>query len=396
MNPTTKLYQTQLIEHINKGNMYGSIIETGCGQPVAHNILLVSGASNTVYMSECPYSDEYVAIKYKRPSTVRSVSKENVQLILNYHINHFQGGSGLNMVYVASFQVGDVDKPQICTHGWIGIYYLGTIYYYHITIREPKLPRSQLIELIGLVGIELLWLMTTHKGINVSDLDSSKSGILNCGVNIDGIIVDNLTTAINVMSNSNQCVCYDQLFDFMKQKQGQNDGILLFNPDGTIGRIDELVRTYKSLIVYKGSFNPPTIEHCNIAKKALDHLLASCVDTKLVFMISINTVDKGTVDITNIRKRIKMLNTLNFAVVINYHGQFQNAINLFKLVSPDLVLTFPVGSDTISRIEKSLLSRKDVFFHEFPRTPISSTRIRNLLDELDTLVPKEIKNLVCE
>ena len=45
-----------LIEKIHASDTFAVILETGCGVPVAANLLGVSGASKTVYLTECPYS----------------------------------------------------------------------------------------------------------------------------------------------------------------------------------------------------------------------------------------------------------------------------------------------------------------------------------------------------
>jgi len=128
------------------------------------------------------------------------------------------------------------------------------------------------------------------------------------------------------------------------------DDYITINPDGNIVRLEDIFRN-KDICLYKGSFSPPTLAHINFATKYTEY-----TNSEVVFMISVNTFEKGEQSIENLIWRIELLNKLGYTVIINKDGYFSNNANFFrkKFKKP---VSFLVGSDTVNRILTDTVSR---------------------------------------
>src|SRR4051812_34885083 len=109
------------IEQLHKSDIFGIFIEIGCGVPVAAAMLGVSGASNTIFMSESPYSRDYYKYAYNldpESEMYRSVSPQYLKYILaSGRFDRIYSEKPINTIYAASFQLGEMNDKS--THGWI-------------------------------------------------------------------------------------------------------------------------------------------------------------------------------------------------------------------------------------------------------------------------------------
>lgn len=349
---------------IHQSDTYGVFIETGCGVPVSSSLQDMPGASKTIYFSGCPYSEDYAVKNYGTNPEQRTVSEDYVTQVTKYYTPLIETDT-INTIYVASFQIGQFN--DITTHGWIALKYKDTDKLYHVTIRAP-LSRKDYISRIGYIGIQLIAFKNQLSTTDIRDLD------------ID--IVQDSTTRVSD---------YISTLQLMSLK-----GLLCFQPDGSLHRLENLCRDQKQLIVFKGSFNPPTLAHLDLATKTQ----RKYPDAKLAFMISINTVDKGLIDYVDLTQRIKWLTVnLGYTCIVSHGGKFIDAINYFQSIFPQLELIFPVGEDTHKRIEPALFTRALVRIENFSRTEISSTRAREAIEAgdwatLDYLIPPAIKTSI--
>jgi nicotinic acid mononucleotide adenylyltransferase len=349
---------------IHQSDTYGVFIETGCGVPVSSSLQDMAGASKTIYFAGCPYSQDYSVTTYGTNRDDRAVSEDYVNQITKYYIPLIET-KVINTIYVASFQIGQFN--DIATHGWIALKYKDTHKLYHVSIRAP-LSRKDYIARIGYIGIQLIALKNQLSPTDSRDLD------------ID-IVLDGVTRVGE----------YIPTFQLMSLK-----GLLCFQPDGSLQRLETLCRDQRQLIVFKGSFNPPTLAHLDLATKTQ----RKYPDAKLAFMISINTVDKGLIDYVDLKQRIKWLTiNLGYTCIVSHGGKFIDAINYFQSSFPQLELIFPVGEDTHKRMEPALFTRALVRIENFSRTEISSTRAREAIEAgdwatLDYLVPHAIKTSI--
>jgi hypothetical protein len=343
-----------IIKEIHESDIFGNFIETGCGVPVASALLSVAGASSTVYMSECPYSKHYANGKYDNGSC-RAVSVENVKRIVDHNIEAFN--EHINTVYAASFQVGE----DVVTHGWIGLSYKGDTKYYHLTIHE-KLSRVEYINRIAQNAIKLI---------------HAKNQSVPSDCDVDIVLNDDLS--------ENKSLCVEFMINSDK------DVYLNFTPNG-ISRLEDSFRDKEDIIIYKGSFNPPTVEHMRIAETTItEH---KHMNAAFTFMISVETFSKGTLSLDSVLQRVKWINSMGHGVLLNRKGMFSEAIAFFTMKF-GANLFFPIGSDTKERMENSLFSYPHVSYPHYVRTNVSSTIARQYLedndfDSLEQIVPSAV------
>lgn len=287
------------ITAIHNSPLFGEFIEIGCGQPLAQLLFSVSGASKTVYLSESPYSKVYYHNKYG--SVDRAISKEATERIISAYVpNEYT-----NFTFASSFQVGTYN--DISTHGWISINDRNVTKSYHISIHE-SLSRTEYIDIIAKVSLDIVY----------SHLTSEK---------LDSTYIDDYgTNTLDIFCNHTT-----------------SDNILVFN--NGVKRLEDVFRDKKNIIIYKGSFNPPQIAHQTI----IEETMKKYPNSGVAFMINVNTYDKGEVDCKELEKRIKYINALGYAVLIQKDGYFSSAANLIrkKFKQP---IVFPVGWDTLVRL----------------------------------------------
>jgi len=200
------------IKQIHNDDTFGIFIETG--PFIAPALLNVSGASKTIYFSECPYSKEYVKEKYGiNLDVTRAVGINYVSAIMNYY-SHLVEKNVINNIFVATFQVGDIDQ-NIVTHGWIGLRYKNKTVYYHITIRD-KISRLEYIDKIKNIAIHLLILKNEPLG------------------NYMNLYVDNIICSNNLYN----------VFNYMNK-----DDVICVGVNGQICRSEDIFRTSNKDII---------------------------------------------------------------------------------------------------------------------------------------------------
>lgn len=298
-----------LVKKIHDSNLFGIVCETGCGQPLAQALYSVSGASQTLCLTESPYSKDYQDKKFGKDDN-RAVSIEKVQLFLSYYMRN---NPECNFYYVSSFQVGD-ETNKITTHGWIALYKYNEsesdcfIRYYHVSIYE-SMSRQEYFDKIRDIGINLL------SGNKAEHIDS---------IHITSNYTDLKLTLEHHMSSNNE----------------EN---IVFIKDGKILRFENYLREVNNLILYKGSFNPPHIAHQEMAEKAKE-----LYKSETIFCISTKIYQKDDVVIEDLLKRIKMLNILGYSVIISKKPYFKDLVNYIRL-KYDRDITLLMGSDTFDR-----------------------------------------------
>ncbi len=312
-----------IINEINNSDTFVRLIEVGAGVAIANEIFNYPGASKTVYCSESHYARPSFIKEFGEHNAPRAVSAEILKHI-NDHLdiaNDFKNGI-YNTVLSTTFQVGD-ETNSTSTHGWISVNIENcSIQYYHISIHKP-LTRKRYIELVGEIGIKLL-----H------------------GQNDFDIVADDCY--IDMVLNENLEPLKGRTLDFIRHSNN-SDMMTVFKTDYSIDRLESITRDNKSLIVYKGSFNPPTISH----KEIIDNTILLCQpdQPKALFCISCNTYQKGSQDTESLLGRINMLNKLGYDVIISNKPLFTNAHDLLRYKFKGKII-FPMGVDTLNRLGK--------------------------------------------
>lgn len=318
----------EIIQEINESKTFARILEVGAGVPIANLMYSQTGASKSVYSSECYYSREAFTKKFGE-SKERAVSPIRLRdlIIENNDITNDLLSHEYNTIVATTFQVGE--KNDISTHGWIGINFAEVIEdvngdfikddikYFHISIHE-SLTRKEYIEKIGEIGIRLL-----HSRNKFIPKDCYIDSVL------DDMFVPIYEDCVNAIINS-----------------GSVEQMSVFHVDGQVDRIESITRGVDNLILYKGSFNPPTIAHQEIAIQSLEHYDKNA---QFLFCISVNTVEKGAIYVNSLIRRIKNLHLLGFSVIICNRGKYIENIKYLRLKFKGNII-FPMGVDTINRL----------------------------------------------
>lgn len=327
---------TELIKKIHESRLFGIFVEMGCGNPVAHELCKVPGASNTIFYAENAYDKDFSKEKYNLKS--RFVSKETILSISQTldELTKASIGSGstvsnskakINLQYISTFQIGNFN--DVSTHGFIGIKRkfapLPTIY--HISIHE-SLSREQYIDKIADIGLKLI----------------GRDPEIACYDDIDCVdATDRLQETIFYISKSKY-----HAFAYIKS-------------NGEICRLEDLLRTSSdNIIIYKGSFNPVHNGHIEISNK-IKELYPNSI---FCFSISTNIYDKGSSHFEDLAERVRILNKLEYEVLIYNRPLFSDMLEVLTSKTNKKII-FPIGFDTYRRI--SNIQNLDADFCVFDR-----------------------------
>ncbi len=204
--------------------------------------------------------------------------------------------------------------------------------------------------------------------------------------------------------------------------ENDNSGCTVFKTDDTIDRIESITRDVENLIIYKGSFNPPTLAHIEIAEVAKIQY-----SSNVIFSISINTFQKGIQNVESVLDRIKMINILGYDVLILNTPFFKDSVEILRNKYFGKLI-YPIGIDTINRlaldytdsiekfekdfydvkflcnlrsgyefndISNILLNCNHIDIKEIKHSSLSSTMIRNGgIEEIEKYTPKQIQEFL--
>lgn len=303
-----ELKQASLIpSHIrNLRSQYkkGIIVETGAGCPVYNHLCQYPNtASKLVYKCESPNDWDYNKNIYNHES--RAVSAETVKNIIeNKKLELKEINKNeiiVDYILVNSIQIAN-DKDIAETHGWFGLYSLkhDEASYFHFTIPNYlNKSRKEDIKIIENIGIDILSIFKDNVYIDLylnNDLSYDKKSIFS---NLQ------LTSSGNV------------------------NNAVVFQKNGKITRLTEFLRSdFDNLVVFKGSFNPIHDQHVNLMKES-KKLFSNVYG---VFCISLFNRDtsKHQLDYDNLLKRIELINSLGYSVILDRHGYFKDSYKLIK------------------------------------------------------------------
>ena len=99
----------------------------------------------------------------------------------------------------------------------------------------------------------------------------------------------------------------------------------------------------KAFLVLDSSFNPPTLAHSAMLKKAMELYPSH----QPILMLSTTNADKGSLDQQDQQNRLEMMKTFEIPIKLTNQPFF---IEKAKLFSEDERIVFVVGQDTLERI----------------------------------------------
>jgi nicotinic acid mononucleotide adenylyltransferase len=387
-----------IIKSLQDSDYFFRIIEMGAGMPISGKIFEIEGASNIIYSAESFYDKESYVQRFGSTKS-RSVSAEYLKHIRDSkEVDDDICDDRYNSLIATSFQIGN----GISNHGWLLVSLNGFVRYYHISL--PSIPhRGTIIDRIGEICLNII-----HGYIDNSMVD---------------MVLDEDLRPLRRETLSH--ILFSDI----------NDIGTVFKADGGIDRLEYITRDVDKLIVYKGSFNPPSISHLHIMEES-ETVAKKISDTRIkaVFALSFSTFEKGEQKVESFGQRIFYLNKLGYDVLVNYKPFYKDMYNLLRSKFSGEII-FPMGYDTANRLvldfiengmfnsteykrlfdirrttfyiwdrdEQTLnpyfdnIPNKVVLKHDMGVKSISSTQIRKHLadgqhDALKDLVPAQIYN----
>ena len=365
---------------IKNEEIRGTFIEMGSGPVIVQAIARLPGSSNTIEAGFYPNSKK-IQQEMGVPENVRSVSFKAMKALID------RQDPDQNTILSSSWQIPSSSPVE--THGWIGIKQKELEYYYHLRLTdEVQNSREKAQELIAEVGLKLL-----------------ETGGIPAKIK-DFLYIDQI---VNAEGKSQIDVALNQ-YNLLDENK---EHFLYINSRGNLERPTNLIREANkkgALIVFKGSFNPPTKAHLTIAEEAEKEN-----GQKPVFMISVNTRYKGKVDTRNLQQRIEYINQLGYEVLICNKGGFVENTEYLRSLGLEIPLTHICGADTANRFEADDMtnliknnakvqcisrpnlaenptdSRIEILKMSAP--VISSTDIRTKKEGFEDLLPEEIREM---
>ncbi len=383
----------QLVHLIRDSDMFGTFVETGGGCPVASSMYAVSGASKTVFASLQPYNKSYANSLFNNEG-LRAVSSDNVLEMIqivskNAQFHDPEDVNRCNTIYVSSFQLGELES-KVRTHGWIGIRYKTNCRLFHLSMHDPSLDRQAHINLIGHIGLQLLVFMMHPENTLIPPPVLCNSNNVHVDI-VHKATVDLHSSSLDA-SLALQFMMHASSSSSSSSADAGSTSCCVFDPTGAMVRLENWCRDREHIVLFKGSFNPITVEHVRLFTEAMTFVVSTAQQSQQdkkqdskkqdvcgAFMISINTVDKGQVSIHQLLQRVSEINHLGYYCIINATGRFKTVLDFFQQSFPDSQVHLPVGADTWDRIEVELKLKYPQTFIVSERTQCSSTEVRAIL-----------------
>ncbi len=332
----------KLLEYLTAANLTFSITELGCGMPVAHEFMSLSGASKVLKYANCPYGKD-AQIKITGKNGIRSVSLLNTASLLE-NIGKYE--ADFDIVY--SIQCGD-DKEF---HGYVGLSFEGFKIIYHMSVTRNVSKKVAGAVMVGMFKS----IVYKHVLGYATDLHL-----------IDGAFSHNSSL----------------IYNFDPTLLPANFRSFVIDSSGSWMRTTEYLRGMSHLGLVKGSFNPFHVGHQQLVDEAVRQgyipllsLTASTVQGKITLVADL--VSRAIA--TNMCCLIDSDNAkyINLIAVLRNIKRYNGIIGIFA------------GVDVYHKMEKALFDLSDVKFHIFHRdmtdgnvrfhqskfADISSTKIR--------------------
>lgn len=310
------------IVEIHQSNLFGVIVEAGCGTSVISALMSQPGASKTVHYGLQPYSKEISHQLYGEFK--RNVSKEFIQKALEVEVQ--KNKDSVNFVLVTSWQLSDGDLNKYC-HGWFGFWNKSNNKSHLLHFSFPKgemMDRLESFCQISKIATDII-----HSGItqNINEITLPQhSAILDMAYVSNGDAYE---------------VDYDLVLNFLESNE--KDYFLVFNKEG-MTRIEDFSRSSNNFIIQKGSFNPIHHGHINLMEES------SLVNSQKAFLISTYRYDKPHIDVEELKERIGNIVDLDFTLIICKEIYFYKTFQMLNKWMGNKKFYFPIGRDVINRI----------------------------------------------
>lgn len=332
-------FKLKILSNLSFGDIKLVLNEVGAGTPVYNMLASRSGLASKYVLhvesnNDMEFSRSWNGINSSERMVSESTSNrlacrtlESIQTHLRGDENHVYGLS--NTVQISE-QINP-EKDSCVSHGYF-TFYKDEFYSvnYHYTLPR-SLKRSEQIEMIGFIGIEIL------------------------NYELNGVYPTN--EFIDYSSNG----LYNLLELMMKAKDKNNHNNAIVVDNGKIKRLNDIFRNdNKDIVIYKGSFNPVTTAHLNTINYVKNKY--DIEDKNVYFCISLAHREDKVIDINTIIHRIELLNKIGFKVIVDTKGYFNDIYNACTYTNDynGQKIHLPLGYDVL----RKLIDDCDLYFKD--------------------------------
>lgn len=316
------MYFVDFCKALNESQWRGWIHEVGFGLPLQAAYLDVPGASATIISTGCLYDKSVQGL-----GDTRSVSQEGATAFASNVMN--DQIAKLPSAYTYLFSIGvsgahKVPEQRGDSHAWVSVVttstcddYDGETWSFHVTFdKDVYRDRKYAGKVLRNISADFLCAILSLKGETIEKFINKYRHQVGFSVDVVSCTFGNELSLENMISLA-------------------ASGKPVIIRDGQLIRPTDVLR--ENTMVYRGSFNPPTITHEAIGEDAL-------------YEIGVYNSRKGMADLEDIAHRVNMLNAIGKDVMITYSEALFADIDktLRRVCCNDY--KYVVGTDTFNSV----------------------------------------------
>jgi hypothetical protein len=379
---------------INLDNtIYGSFVEIGAGQEVAHNFFKVGSASGTIAKTMSAYDKDFSDAIYGKEENGRYVCKERLENMLDKEYDLLEERlDRKNYKNVRFFAFADTvatinfDKT-IKGHGWIGLRFQlkdnqkPSDFIIHIDLNDQDAKLQQ--ETIGVIGTNLL-----HACFTETDPKEILKRIYD-NLSKDQFEINMVEVRGSAFEGSD-----NRLLSLTLVKERMTNAVI-FTPDGMNQQPSDILHK-KNILTIRGSFRPVTKVNIDMLKRGLLNFKANRkVEEKsiqILFEITLSNLKAdGEVNDQDFLDRADILCSLGYTVMISNYKKYYKLIEyLSQFTKSRMGLILGVDSLVDMFEEKyyrnlnggimeafGIILTRDIRFYLYPYKPNEKAKLLN-------------------
>jgi hypothetical protein len=379
---------------INLNNtIYGSFVEIGAGQEVAHNFFKVGSASGTIAKTMSAYDKDFSDAIYGKEKNDRYVCKDRLENmlkkeydLLDERLDRKDHKNVRFFAFADTVATVNFDKT-IKGHGWMGLRFQlkldqkpsDFIIHVHLNDQDAKLQQ----ETIGIIGTNMIYACFNEsdpKQILKQLYDNlSKDQITSDMVEVDG-------PAFKDVDN--------RLLSLILVKERMTDAVI-FTPDGMNQQPSDILHK-KNIITIRGSFRPVTKVNIDMLERGLEKFKQNKKvkekNIQLLFEITLSNLSaEGEVNERDFLDRVDILCSLGYTVLISNYRKYYKLIEYLSQFTK-LRMGLIIGVDSLIEMfdEKyyrnlnggileafGIIFTRDIKFYLYPYKPNEESELLN-------------------
>jgi len=307
------------VKELKKTKIDLVVVETGYMPSIVTEITKSPGASAILKAAFTPYSKDSLEKIFGStlPSNIRAVSSEYVTAINDLVKEKFNYPKLATVI--TSFQLPGSNDTEFNANGYVFVSCSGFDYITHVQFPfNVVFDREFYSKEIANIALEILYslAMVDYQG----DINLTLKGTISTIAQLT--YISSNVNHVALLPNTNNVLLLD------------TDTGYSHNPRYTLNALNDVV-------LFKGSFNPPTINH-EIMVKSFEN----CIP-----VISLNTHGKGTVDLESCRNRLEAFKGISKYVMFVDNGYFTGLNDILINLGVDInKISYLIGEDVVERL----------------------------------------------